>query len=43
MYELIALIDAWLDPKDFFDFAELANNWHDCGLDPPSARKGQMN
>jgi hypothetical protein len=37
MYELIALFDAWLDPKDFFDFAELANHWLDCGLDPPSA------
>ncbi|MHC5179818.1 MAG: CotH kinase family protein, partial [Planctomycetota bacterium] len=37
MYELIALADAWLDPKDFFDFAELASSWLDCGLDPPSA------
>ncbi len=37
MYELIALADAWLNPKDLSDLAELADNWLDCGLDPPSA------
>ncbi|MHC4951421.1 MAG: hypothetical protein ACYTEU_10625, partial [Planctomycetota bacterium] len=37
MHELIALADAWLDPKDLSDFADLADNWLDCGLDPSSA------
>jgi len=37
MYELMALADAWLDPKDLSDLADLANNWLDCGLDPPEA------
>lgn len=37
MYELRALAEAWLAPKDLSDLADLANNWLDCGLDPPSA------
>jgi hypothetical protein len=37
IYELTVLAQAWLAPKDLSDLADLADNWLDCGLDPPSA------